>query len=73
MAEPIGNLLDSLGVDHAPDDGELVTDAVVLLKVIHDDGTVGLRIRHSPGMSWLERYGMLAVAAKTEVEDLREQ
>lgn len=66
MSEPIGNLLDSLGVQHCPTDGELVSAAVVLLKVIDDDGRVSMRMAWSDGMSWIERLGMLAAATATE-------
>ena len=72
MSEPIGNLLDSLGVTHSPADGELATDAVVLLKVIDPDGGVGLRLAWSDGMSWIERLGMLTAAEHIERMDCGE-
>lgn len=67
MSEPIGNLLDSLGVEHRPSDGELVSDAVVLLKVINEDGRVSMRIAWSDGLSWIERLGMLRAAEHLEL------
>ena len=59
MSEPMGQLLDSLGLDLDLDDGELVAGAIVLLKTVDEDGDVGLRIRWSDGMGYLERMGML--------------
>jgi hypothetical protein len=65
--EPIGNLLDALGIMHTPDDGELVASAVVLLKVLDNDGDVSLRIVCSDGLSWIERLGMLRAAEHVEL------
>ena len=47
MSEPLGGLIDSLGVKHAPEEGELVTDAIVILKTIDPKGRVGLRMAYS--------------------------
>lgn len=66
--EPLGDRLDALGVTGELDDGDLVAGAVVLLKVIEDDGQVRMQVAWSDGMSWLERYGMLAVAIDGERE-----
>lgn len=62
-SQPIGDLLDSLGVTHRPKDGELIAGAVVLLKVIDADGQVSMRFTCSDGMAWIERLGMLTAAA----------
>lgn len=70
MSEPVGDLIDSLGVQHSPDEGELVSDAIVLPKVHEADGTVGLRFLRSDGLSWLEAIGILRVAEQTELDDL---
>lgn len=66
LSEPLGNLLDSLGVVHTPDEGEMVTDAVVLMKVVDEHGGVILRTAWSEGMSWIERLGMLHAAEASE-------
>lgn len=73
MAESIGNLLDSLGVTHSPDEGEMTTDAVVLLKVVDMDGNVSMRLAWSEGMSWIERLGMLTAADHIERMDCGER
>ena len=70
MSEPIGNLLDSLGVTHTPDDDELISGAVVLLKVVDTEGNVTLRCCFSDGMSWIERLGMLRAAEQSDLADL---
>lgn len=70
MSEPIGNLLDSLGVDLDLDDGELVAGAVVLLKTVDEDGEVGLRIRWSDHLGYLERIGMLTAGRIVETDNL---
>ncbi|GHJ59152.1 hypothetical protein NOK12_16700 [Nocardioides sp. OK12] len=64
--EPIGDLLDSLGICHHPEPGELIAGAVVLLKVIDEDGDVSVRQVTSDGLNWLERMAMLRVAELTE-------
>lgn len=73
MTEPIGDLLNSLGVEHTPLDGELVAGAVVLLKVIDADGHVALRTCWSDGMSWIERLGMCRVAMEIDLPTDRDK
>lgn len=70
QAEPIGDLLDALGVRHSPEEGELVEGAVVLLKTVGADGRVGLRVAYSDGISWIERIGMLRVGMVVDESDL---
>lgn len=74
MSEPIavGPLLDALGVEHHPEDGELVECAVVLLKVIDAEGSVSLRSLCSDGVSWIERIGLLQAALTVELPSVYE-
>lgn len=65
--QPLGRLIDSLGVEHEPRQGELVLGAVVLLKVMDPDGEVAMRSAWSPGLSWMERVGMQSAAAQADV------
>lgn len=67
---PIGDLLNSLGVTYQQEDGALISDALVILKVIREDGAVSLRLGWSDGMSWIERIGMLRTAEHIELADL---
>src|SRR3954470_14275126 len=70
--EPLGDLLNSLGLEHEPADGELIASALVLLKVIGADGEVALRTVTSDGLSWIERVGLLRVAEKVELDGFAE-
>jgi hypothetical protein len=70
MSEPIGSLIEALGVTYDPDPGELPCAAVVLLKTVDDSGRVGLSLRFSEGMSWIERLGMLRAAERIELNDI---
>jgi hypothetical protein len=70
MSEPIGNLLNSLGIDLDLDDDELVAGAIVLLKTVDADGDVGMRIRWSDGLGYLERIGMLHASRAIETDNL---
>lgn len=67
VSQPVGRLLDSLGVEHRQVDGELVLGAVVLLKVMAPDGEVSMRAAWSPGMSWMERVGMHQAAVEADL------
>ena len=64
--EPIGHIIDGLGVDASFAEGDMPTDAVVLLKVVTADGRVVHRTLWSDGMSWVERRGMIEVARDVE-------
>jgi hypothetical protein len=66
----VGDLVNKLGVRSGLDADALVTDAVLLLKYVADDGAVGLRMAYSEGMSWIERLGMLRAAEAIEVADV---
>ena len=61
--QPIGQLLDNLGVRHLLDDGDLVSDAVVITTVITEDGSTRLGLTWSEGTDWLKRLGMITAAA----------
>ena len=67
--QPIGQLLDNLGVAAtiAPDD--LPVAALVLLKVVDADGGVRLSLAYSDGMDWITRLGMLTAATASETPD----
>ena len=67
--QPIGQLLDTLGVTStiAPDD--LPVAALVLLKVVNADGDVRLSAAWSDGMDWITRLGMLTAATASETPD----
>lgn len=64
--QPIGHVLDALGISARVEDGELVAGAVVLLKVLQENGDTRLSLTHSDGLGWIERAGMLRVAELIE-------
>ncbi|MGX6605645.1 hypothetical protein ACWKSP_26455 [Micromonosporaceae bacterium Da 78-11] len=66
--QPIGPILDGLGVTIDLPDSALVESAVVLAKVVHADGSVAVALSDSAGMSWLEQLALIA-AAKQIVDD----
>lgn len=67
MAQDVGAIVNGLGITAESLSGdELVSDAMVLMKVIQPDGSVTLLVAHSDGMSWIEKLGMLHVAVGIE-------
>jgi hypothetical protein len=68
---PIGDALDSLGIEATLDPDELVAGAMVLLKVMQADGDTRLSLAHQ-GVGWIERVGMLRVAETLEAGSLRD-
>jgi len=45
--QKIGQLLDTLGVTMCLDEGDMVTDVVVIMKVLEQDGTVNIGMTKS--------------------------
>ncbi|MER7930496.1 hypothetical protein ABTY96_46560 [Streptomyces sp. NPDC096057] len=64
--QKVGQLIDALGVEADLDEGDLPTDAFVILKVIKKDGTVSLASARSEGLDWITRLGMLTAAQSIE-------
>ncbi|MEU6376800.1 hypothetical protein [Streptomyces sp. NPDC046909] len=65
-SQKIGQLLDTLGVEAHIDEGDLPTDAFVILKVVKADGTVSLSSARSEGLDWITRLGMVTAAQQIE-------
>ncbi|MCO6011427.1 hypothetical protein NE236_41405 [Actinoallomurus purpureus] len=57
-----GQILDNLGVNLELDEGDLVSDALVLAKVIRADGEVTLLIVPSESLDWIAMRGMVYAA-----------
>jgi len=68
MAEQqkIGQLLDTLGVTMELDKGDMVTDVVVIMKVLEADGTVNIGMTKSEGTDWITKLGLLDAASRIE-------
>ena len=55
-----------LGITLDLDDGDLVSDAVLIAKVHKHDGTVVVASKASEGTDWVTRRGLVAAAADVE-------
>jgi hypothetical protein len=67
MAEqPVGQLLDALGVTVDLDDGDMPVDAHVMIKAVKGDGTVTLIKGVSESLDWISALGMLTAALEIE-------
>lgn len=64
--QPLGQLLDALGVTADLDAGDMPTDAVVLLKVVKTDGTVSMIKGASETLDWITALGMVTAAQEIE-------
>jgi hypothetical protein len=69
---PVGDIIDGLGIGSRVADDEIVSDAVVIMKVVEADGTVRLAMASSLGSSWVERLGMLTAAREAELACVRD-
>lgn len=64
--QQIGQLLDTLGLIADLDEGDLPTDALVILKVVKADGEVSLVKGRSESLDWVTVLGMLTAALEIE-------
>lgn len=64
--QQIGQLLDTLGVTADLDDGDLVTDAHIVLKVVKADGGTTLIKATSEALDWVTSIGMLTAVLSIE-------
>lgn len=63
--QPIGDLLDNLGVKAEVEDGDLVASAVVVMAImVEDSNEPRLTIANSEGMSWIQQAGLLRLAER---------
>lgn len=68
--QPAGPILDGLGVSIDLADGDLVSDVVIIAKVIDSDGNVSVSISSNESLSWLDELGLIS-AASDVVRDQR--
>jgi hypothetical protein len=59
----VGPILDGLGVVIDLADGDLVADALVIAKVVSDDGSVSVSLSTSDAMSWLDQLALVTAAS----------
>lgn len=62
----LGDVIDALGIKATLEEGELLSGALLLLKVIDKDGDTRLSLAGSEGLGWIERIGMLRTAELIE-------
>ena len=55
-----------LGISLDLDDGDLISDAVLIAKVHKPDGTVVIASKATEGTDWVTRRGLVAAAADVE-------
>lgn len=56
----------ALGISLDLEDGDLVSDAVLIAKVHRSDGTVIVASKATEGTDWVTRRGLIAAAADVE-------
>lgn len=62
---PIGDILDRLGVEADLEPSDLVSSAVVIMAVlVEGESNPRLTISNSHGMSWIEQAGLLRLAER---------
>ena len=59
MKQKIGSLIDSAGVGVCLAPGDMITDVVVIAKVVTGDGSVGVAMEVSEACSWLDTLGLM--------------
>ncbi len=63
MAEqPAGPIIDGLGITLDLDNSDLVSDAIILAKVIGSDGAPKVIISDSDSLDWLSQYALIKAA-----------
>jgi hypothetical protein len=62
--QPIGPILDGLGITVDLDEGELVETALVVTKLVTADGQVLLGLYGPDSLSWLDKLGLIEAARK---------
>lgn len=61
--QPAGPLLDNLGVTLDIEDGDQLTDVMVIGRVTDfTTGDTGLVLATSPGLDWIAQHGLIRVA-----------
>ncbi len=61
--QPAGPILDGLGVTIDLADGDLVSDAVVIAKIVDTDGNVTVSLSSNETMSWLDQLALLVAGS----------
>lgn len=60
----IASIIDGLGATLTLTDDDMITDVLVIAKVVEADGTVRVGVSWSDSTSWLDRRGLLSAASE---------
>ncbi len=61
--QPAGPILDGLGVTIDLADGDLVSDALIIAKIVDADGNVTVSLSSNETMSWLDQLALLVAGS----------
>ncbi|MGW0312028.1 hypothetical protein [Streptomyces flavidovirens] len=64
--QKIGQMLDAIGVTADLEEGDMAVDAIVILKLVKEDGTVSLVKGRSESLDWITALGMVTAAQAVE-------
>ena len=64
--QKVGQVIDALGVEVDLDEGDLPTDAYVVIKIVKADGTVSLLNGRSESLDWITALGMITAAQQIQ-------
>lgn len=62
--QPAAPIVEGLELRLDITEGSLVANAILIAKVIDENGNVGISISNSPGTSWLDELGLVTAAAE---------
>lgn len=61
-----GQIVDNLGIAVSLEPDELVSDALVLVKIVDAEGGIRMSTSWSEGMDWITRLGLVTAAYGAE-------
>ena len=65
--KPLGEVIDGLGLTMSLIEGDLISDVLVIAKVIEADGQVRMTTAWSPSGDWITRLGLITAVAELEL------
>lgn len=63
----IGEIIDNLGVKIRMKEGDLISDVLIVTKVVEADGTVRMSSAWSESGDWITRLGLITAASHIEL------
>lgn len=62
QAQPIGDILDKLGVRATLESGDMIAGAVVIAKVVDEEGKVSIILQTDEAATWLDELALVTAA-----------